>query len=81
MDADLPNNEEDFALLPSGDIIMITRGVVGSPDEYELVKISPMGEKSRIAWHLPIDPLSMAMNIEGDIFFDCAMGVFKISLR
>ena len=81
LDADLPNNEDDFAFTSSGNIIMLTRGVVCYPDEYELVKITPTGEKSRIAWHLPIDPLGMAMNAEGDIFFTCAMGIFKVSRR
>jgi len=58
---------------------MLTRGVARPANEQELVRITPTGEKSRIAWHLPIDPLSMAVNPEGDIFFNCAMAIFKVS--
>jgi len=52
LDADLPNNKDDFTILPSEDIIMLTRGVVGPANEQEIGRKTSTGEK--VAFYLTL---------------------------
>jgi hypothetical protein len=69
-----------FAVAPSGDIYLADQpGNFPGLSQFVMWKITPQGERSLFATYLPTDPFSIDINPEGDIFFSCGAGIFKIS--
>jgi sugar lactone lactonase YvrE len=71
------------AVGPSGDIYIVDHpgleesGLEG-PSAFVIWKVTPQGEISLFADRLPSDPFSIAINPEGDLFFTCGIGIYKI---
>ncbi|MFC1928941.1 hypothetical protein ACFLXK_05015 [Chloroflexota bacterium] len=64
----------DIAVSPSGDAFLL-----GHPlGPFEIRKITPEGEVSIFATHLLVDPFGITFNAEGDLFFSCATGIYRI---
>jgi hypothetical protein len=69
-----------FAVTPSGDIYLVDQpGNFPGLSQFVMWKITPQGKRSPFATCLPTDPFSVAINPEGDIFFSCGAGIYKIS--
>jgi len=76
IDTPLATTEDDVFVHPSGDIFVI--GPEEHPD-FRLLRITPEGDISVVAQRLPFDTLSLAINKDGEIFFTCSAGLFKVS--
>jgi len=70
---EVPGLAGGIAVSPLGDSFLLAH----SP-EFRIRKVTPEGNVSIFADNLPIDPLAIAMNKEGDIFFTSSIGIFKI---
>jgi hypothetical protein len=64
----------DIAISPSGDAFLLAHPL----DGFEIRKVTPEGEVSIFASHLPVDPFSITFNGEGDLFFSCSTGIYRI---
>jgi len=73
---EVPCCEVDLAVSPSNDAFLLAHPL----DEFEIRKVTPEGDVSVFASHLPVDPFGIAINVEGDIFFSCATGIYRIFL-
>jgi hypothetical protein len=76
IDSPLATSEDDVYVSPTGDIYVI------GPEEhpiFRMLKVTPEGEVSVFAKHLPYDTLSLVVSDAGDIYFTCSAGLFKIS--
>jgi sugar lactone lactonase YvrE len=72
-----------LAVDPSGDIYIVDHpGLEGSgfegPSAFLIWKVTPKGDISLFTDRLPSDPFSIAVNPQGDIFFTCGIGIYKI---
>ena len=69
----------NLAIAPSGDIYLVDQpGRSGAPSAFVMWKITPQGDISLFATHIPSDPFSIAINPEGDIFFTSGIGIYRI---
>jgi sugar lactone lactonase YvrE len=75
IDTPMATTEDDMFVHPSGDIFVVT---VELHPEFQLLRISPDGNISVIARKLPYDTLSIVINQDGEIFFTCSAGLFKV---
>lgn len=76
IDTPLATTEDDIFVHPLGDIFVV------GPEEhpnFRLLRITPDGNISVVARKLPFDTLSLTINQEGEIFFTCSAGLFKVS--
>ncbi len=71
---EIPCCEVDLAVSPSDDAFLLAHPL----DEFEIRKVTPEGDVSVFASHLPVDPFGIAISVEGDIFFSCATGIYRI---
>jgi hypothetical protein len=78
MDIDTPpvGSEDDIYVAPNGDIFII--GVSDEDAVSRLLRITSEGEVSLFADNLPFSTQSIAVNQEGDVYFTCAAGLFRI---
>jgi hypothetical protein len=76
IDTPMATTEDDMFVHPSGDIFVIT---VELHPEFQLLRISPAGEISVVARRLPYDTLSLVIDQDGEIFFTCSAGLFKVT--
>jgi hypothetical protein len=76
IDTPMATTEDDMFVHPSGDIFVVT--VELHPD-FQLLRISPDGDISVILRKLPYDTLSLVINQNGEMFFTCSAGLFKVS--
>lgn len=76
IDTELAGTVDDVAVSPSGEIYVV------GPEEhpiFRILRITPDGQVSVFARNVPYDILSVAFNQEGEVFFTCSTGLFKIS--
>jgi sugar lactone lactonase YvrE len=76
IDTELAGTVDDVAVSPSGEIYAV------GPEEhpiFRILRITPDGQVSVFARNVPYDILSVAVNQEGEVFFTCSAGLFKIS--
>lgn len=76
IDTPLCGSEDDVFVSPSGDIYVV------GPEEhpvFRMLRITPDGEASSFARHLPYDTLGLTISDTGDIYFTCSAGLFRIS--
>jgi len=78
IDTPLATSEDDVCVGPTGDIFVV------GPEEHPLfrmLRITRDGDVSIVARNLPFDTLSVTANRQGDIFFTCGAGLFRISKK
>lgn len=75
IDSPVSISEDELAVDASGNIYVI--GVEQSPYS-RMIKISPEGDITLIAWHLPHSAQSLAISEAGELYFTCSAGLFKI---
>lgn len=68
----------DLAISPSGDVFLLAHPALSGESSFEIRKVTPAGEVSVFAASLPVDPLGIAINTKGDIFFSCSTGIYRI---
>lgn len=76
IDTSLATSEDDVCVGPTGDMFVV------GPEEHPLfrmLRITPDGDVSLVARNLPFDTLSCTTNRQGDVFFTCGAGLFRIS--
>jgi sugar lactone lactonase YvrE len=76
IDTELAGTVDDVAVSPTGEIYVV------GPEEhpnFRILQITQDGQVSVFARNVPYDILSVAINQEGEVFFTCSAGLFKIS--
>jgi sugar lactone lactonase YvrE len=74
LDTPSSSSTDDICIAPSGDIFVIA----SEPPVFKMLKMTPAGKITVFAKNLPCDPLSLATDLQGNIFFASSAGVFKI---
>ncbi len=69
-----------IAVSPSGDAFLLAPPALTRGTPFAIRKVTPAGEVSIFAASLPVDPLGIAINSKGDIFFSCSTGIYRIFL-